>query len=167
MEHYATNIFSIPFASASIGSSTGPWDLVAVQCSTNARTVLKEIDLGQKSTNVPALNQQLDVQIIDGITGSSLNGSALTLQNTKRWAGATTAGGSAHGPGVGLITTSSLSSLMVAKPTDYSGDMFYRPEDHEEFVFDAGAQFVVRIDQPGLALLVSGTIIVQERQLKG
>ncbi|MGA7327649.1 MAG: hypothetical protein WBX25_24935 [Rhodomicrobium sp.] len=118
-ERFSTTLFAVPFADVTISSTASAWDLVTLTAPSSGRVEIREIRLGQKSTNT-ANNQQVDVQMFTGTVSSSLGGAAITPVNFKRWPAAPVAGTAAVGPSSAAASTTG-ATLAYADTTDYSG----------------------------------------------
>lgn len=161
---YSTTIYTVPFSAFPITSTGGntAYDLWSGKATTSGRMELKELNVGELSTN-PAGNQQLSLGIYRGSTALG-GGSPVTPVNTKGWATAQSANTVVNAPSSNLASTAS-ATLLYAKNTDWSGDFEYRPDEPEEFTFDTGQPFFVRISAPASGagtVQLTGTLTFKE-----
>ena len=159
-EGFSTTLFTVPFADVTISSTASAWDLVTLTAPSSGRVEIREIRLGQKSTNI-ANNQQVDIQMFTGTVSSSVGGAAVTPVNFKRWAAAPVAGTAAIGPSSAAASTSG-ATLAYADATDYAGRFHWCAKEPEEFVLDYSMGFTLRMGAPGTPIAVSGTVTFRE-----
>jgi hypothetical protein len=160
-DSYSTRIYTVPFVAFPISTTSGAaaFDLWAGTATTVGRMELKEVNIGQLSTNT-AGNQQLNVQIYRGSTAIG-GGSAVTPANLKGWATAPAAGAAINAPSSNLSSTSA-ATLVIADNTDWSGNWDYQPQDFEEITMDTGQAFFVRVSAPPVLTYLSGTLKFKE-----
>lgn len=157
------NVFNVPFASQTL-STAGTWDLYTITAPAASRVQLLDIELGQQST-APANIQALGVGFFIGTTSTG-TGTGITAVNTKRWTGAPTAGTSVTGPTTSTASTASAAiALIYANAFEAaSGKFSYRP--NEEYgvpiVVSNNQRLFIRVSQPQLAVVLSGTLTFKE-----
>ena len=159
-DSYSTRIYTVPFVAFPVSTTSASFfDLWAGTATTVGRVELKEVNIGQLSTNVTG-NQQLNVQIYRGSTAIG-GGAAVTPANLKGWATAPTAGTVMNAPSSNLSSTVS-AQLIIADNTDWSGNWDYSPDDFEEVTMDTGQAFFVRVSAPPTLTYLSGTLKFKE-----
>ena len=162
---YSTTLFNVAFSAFSVSSTGGAtaFDIFSLKASSAGRVEIREINLGQGSSNTSA-NQQLAIALYRGST--ALGGAAtVTPINLKGWSGAPTAGSSATAPSSNLASTAS-AILLMADATDLSGNWDYRPDTFQEIILEAGQSFNVRVSAPPISVPISATLTFREGTLK-
>lgn len=159
---YATTLYAIPFQDYVISSTGGSSyaDLWSVSCTTLGRVELRAINIGQKSSAIATVNQQLDVRLYRGTTALG-GGTSTPIVNTKGWPTAPVANSLAWTPSTNLASTASATQLL-ADASDYAGNYEYYPREWEEFTFDVGQPFFIRVSAPAVPVTLSGYVLIKE-----
>lgn len=163
-EHrHEANLYSVTFTAQSL-STGGAWDIFGVRGSTDpvSRIEVVSIDLAFSTSAISTNPQALSLTMFRGSTAASTT--PFTPVNLKGWSGSPTAASSATLPSSTLVSTASATLIWSDVGYTQTG-WHFPPLQAERFVrpvLASGQRLHLRLAQPQVALVASGTLTFRE-----
>lgn len=151
-------VYTVPLAAVVL--STADVDLYYLTSSTNSRTVIRELRIGQYTEFGDAQAELLSIQIMTGSTEVS-GGSTVAARNVRTQAAAPQASGEVLGPSTTLGSTTS-AELRWADSWNVAAGLIYAPLPPERLVLEPGETMLIRMTGPVDAVTLNATLTIQE-----
>ena len=151
-------VYTVPLSAVSL--TTAETDLFYVTGSTNSRTVIRELRIGQYSEFGDAQAELLSIVMMTGSTAVS-GGSTAAARNVRTQATAPQAEAEVLGPSATLGSTTS-AEVRWADSWNVAAGLLYAPLPPERLVLEPGETYLVRLSAPADAVTLNATLTFQE-----